>query len=122
MFSYRCGLKDWPCCGKYHSTAWYMSLPSQVPRSKAITVAVAGRPVATDWLGPTYSLVPVACARGPPQDDQVTCVTSPVGSPPLKILAGLTWPNPWPWAKSPVSWPSVGTAAGLDGGVVGPVV
>jgi hypothetical protein len=49
-------------------------------------------------------------------------VTSPVGSPPLKILAGLTWPNPWPWAKSPVSWPSVGTAAGLDGGVVGPVV
>ena len=52
----------------------------------------------------------------------MTCVTSPVGSPPLKILAGLTCPNPWPCAKSPVSWPSVGTAGGDDGGVVGPVV
>jgi hypothetical protein len=35
-----------------------------------------------------------------------------VGSPPLKILVGLTCPNPAPWAKTPDSWPSVGLAGG----------
>ena len=53
MFSYWFGLKAWPCCGKYHSTAWYMSFPSQVPRLKATTVALCGVPWATDWFGPT---------------------------------------------------------------------
>jgi hypothetical protein len=39
MFSYALGSKSWPCWGKYHSTARYMSLPLQVPRSKATMVA-----------------------------------------------------------------------------------
>ncbi len=39
------------------------------------------------------------------------CLTRPVGSPPLKILDGSAWPNPWPWANTPASWPSAG--AGL---------
>jgi hypothetical protein len=29
----------------------------------------------------------------------------------LKMVDGSTWPNPWPWANTPASWPSVG--AGL---------
>src|SRR5580698_2098848 len=116
MFSYVLGLKAWLCCGKYHSMAWYIYLPSQVPRSKATTVALSSVPLATLWFGPTYSAVPVAVAWVPPHDDHTTCVTRPVGSPPLKILAGLTWPNPCPWAKSPASWPSVGTPAGLADG------
>ena len=33
------------------------------------------------------------------------------GVPPLKILDGLTWPKPAPWAKTPAGRPSVGTAA-----------
>src|ERR1700733_10421395 len=116
MFSYVFGLKACLCCGKYHSMAWYMYLPSQVPRSNATTVAVSSVPLATDWFGPTYSAVPVAVALAPPHDDHTTCVTRPVGSPPLKILAGFTCPNPCPWAKSPASWPSVGTPAGLADG------
>src|ERR1700689_200641 len=116
MFSYVFGLKVCLCCGKYHSMAWYMYLPSQVPRSNATTVAVSSVPLATDWFGPTYSAVPVAVAWASPHDNHTTCVTRPVGSPPLKILAGLTCPNPCPWAKSPASWPSVGTPAGLAGG------
>src|ERR1700683_261359 len=116
MFSYVFGLKVCLCCGKYHSMAWYMYLPSQVPRSNATTVAVSSVPLATDWFGPTYSAVPVAVAWVPPHDDHTTFVTRPVGSPPLKILAGLTCPNPCPWAKSPASWPSVGTPAGLADG------
>src|ERR1700733_4552033 len=116
MFSYVLGLKAWLCCGKYHSMAWYIYLPSQVPRSKATTVALSSVPLATLWFGPTYSAVPVAGAWAPPHDDHTTCVTRPVGSPPLKILAGLTWPNPCPWAQSAASWPSVGTPAGLADG------
>src|ERR1700728_123416 len=116
MFSYVFGLKACLCCGKYHSTAWYMYLPPQLPRSKATTVADSSVPWATDWFGPTYSAVPVAVAWVPPHDDPTTCVTRPVGSPPLKILAGLTCPNPCPWAKSPASWPSVGIPAGLADG------
>src|SRR5580692_3438442 len=116
MFSYVLGLKAWLCCGKYHSMAWYIYLPSQVPRSKATTVALSSVPLATLWFGPTYSAVPVAVAWVPPHDDHATCVTRPVGSPPLKILAGFTCPNPCPWAKSPASWPSVGTPAGLADG------
>src|SRR6202167_5820654 len=111
MFSYMAGLNVWPCCGKYHSTAWYMSLPSQAPRLKATTVAGCSLPCATDWLGPTYSLVPVAFACAPPHDDQTTWVTRPVGSPPLKILDGLTSPKPVPLANTPAGWPSVGTWA-----------
>src|SRR6516162_3735665 len=38
-------------------------------------------------------------------------VTSPVGSPPLKILAGRTSPNPVPCANTPAGRPRVGTAA-----------
>src|SRR5215475_6151971 len=55
--------------------------------------------------------VPVPSARAPPQDVQVICETRPVGSPPLKILGGLTWPKPAPWANRPAGRPSVGTAA-----------
>src|SRR5258708_22548457 len=88
-----------------------MSLPPQVPRSKATTVAASSAPLAFDWLGPTYSLIPVATAWAPPHDFHTTCVTRPVGSPPLKILDGLTCPNPWPRAKTPVGCPSGGTAA-----------
>src|SRR5215472_7410075 len=55
--------------------------------------------------------MPVATAWAPPHDLQTTCVTRPVGSPPLKISEGLTCPNPWPCAKTPAGWPSVGTAA-----------
>src|ERR1700683_395796 len=113
MFSYVFGLKVCLCCGKYHSMAWYMYLPSQVPRSNATTVAVSSVPLATDWFGPTYSAVPVAVAWASPHDNHTTVGTRPVGSPPLKILAGFTCPNPCPWAKSPTSWPSVGTPAGL---------
>src|ERR1700689_4799299 len=116
MFSYVFGLKACSCCGKYHSTAWYMNLPPQLPRSKATTVADSSVPWATDWFGPTYSAVPVAVAWAPPHDDHTTLVTRPLGSPPLKILPGLTCPNPCPWAKSPASWPSVGTPAGLADG------
>src|SRR5260370_23664652 len=88
-----------------------MSLPPQVPRSKATTVAASSAPLAFDWLGPTYSLIPVATAWAPPHDFHTTCVTRPVGAPPLKILDGLTCPNPWPRAKTPVGRPSGGTAA-----------
>src|SRR5258708_19161772 len=87
-----------------------MSLPPQVPRSKATTVAASSAPLAFDWLGPTYSLIPVATAWAPPHDFHTTCVTRPVGSPPLKILDGLTCPNPLPRAKTPVCRPSGGTA------------
>src|SRR5215831_10042707 len=55
--------------------------------------------------------MPVATAWAPPHDVQTTCVTRPVGSPPLKISAGLICPNPWPCAKTPAGWPSGGTAA-----------
>src|ERR1700728_615963 len=116
MFSYVFGLKACLCCGKYHSTAWYMYLPPQLPRSKATTVADPSVPWATDWCAPTYSAVPVAVAWAPPHDDHTTLVTRPVGSPPLKILPGLTCPNPCPCAKSPASWPSAGTAAGVADG------
>src|SRR5207247_2046532 len=60
--------------------------------------------------------MPVPDARAPPQDVQVMCETRPVGSPPLKILAGRTCPKPSPWAKMPAGRPSVGTtgAAGLE--------
>jgi len=39
----------------------------------------------------------------------------------LKILAGLTCPKPVPCAKTPASWPSVGTppAAGVEAGTDG---
>src|SRR5260221_415657 len=95
-----------------------MSLPPQVPRSKATTVAASSAPLAFDWLGPTYSLIPVATAWAPPHDFPTTCVTRPVGSPPVKILDGLTCPNPRPRPKTPVGRPSGGTpAAGLVGGV-----
>src|SRR6516165_6025628 len=52
---------------------------------------------------------PVAFAA--PQELQASLVTRPVGSPPLKILAGLTCPNPAPCANRPASRPSTGTAA-----------
>src|ERR1022692_1972498 len=38
-------------------------------------------------------------------------VSRPVGSPPLKILAGLTCPKPAPCAKTPTGRPSTGAAA-----------
>src|SRR5215475_7518231 len=54
--------------------------------------------------------MPVPYALAPPQNFQVICETRPVGSPPLKILDGRTWPKPSPWAKTPAGRPSVGTA------------
>src|SRR5258708_22231736 len=65
--------------------------------------------------------MPAATVGAPPHDLQGRCATSPVGSPPLKILGGLTCPNPWPCAKTPAGRPSVGTGpagladAGTDG-------
>src|SRR5581483_3946615 len=51
----------------------------------------------------------------PPHDCQLTLVTRPVGSPPLKILRGLARPKPVPWANTPASLPSTGT------GLAGPI-
>src|SRR5215471_1494842 len=38
------------------------------------------------------------------------CVTRPVGSPPLKISAGLTFPQPVPCTNSPAGRPRTATA------------
>src|SRR5579863_1128189 len=54
--------------------------------------------------------MPEPTAWAPPHELQVTSVTRPVGSPPLKILVGLTCPKPCPCANTPASRPSTGTA------------
>src|SRR5262249_56484632 len=50
-------------------------------------------------------------AGAPPQAVGVIGKPRRVGPPPLKILDGLTWPKPSPWANRPAGRPSVGTAA-----------
>lgn len=53
MFSYWLGLNAPPCVEKYHSTARYMTVPPQLPRSKATTVTGDCVPPATVWPSAT---------------------------------------------------------------------